>query len=296
MSNWTRRVLTRGLMSLALLPLLAGCGGDDSSNSTSTPESLRATIPQPDADPAPQAKTTYVGKVSGTDALIAVVTNGHVAVAYVCDGNAISEWFLGTQTGAAIQLNGEKGGQLGAQLSGDSVAGSVTAGSSTQAFSTQPAIENQGGIYRIAETDNGEQIVTGWIFFDGEWRGADENSGRHVVGTVSVNGVGSATGSGTGLGPPPKPTPVPFFDCNQGWCDYESESCFINNLDEIIRDSKSKKTLIAAKRARAAAVIRQDAISNDLVGNMCAGNGSFCPGTGFDNESINAPCCSAPNC
>jgi hypothetical protein len=38
----------------------------------------------------------YAGKVSGSDAFIALVASDGKALAYVCDGKTLAEWFSGT--------------------------------------------------------------------------------------------------------------------------------------------------------------------------------------------------------
>lgn len=291
MRSWTRSKTKRGRwMGLALLGVVAACGDDGGSTTapTSPAESLRASIPQHGADPAAQARSTYAGSVEGSDALIAVVANGSAGVAYVCDGAEISEWFLGEQSGGTLELAGEKGGSLSGQLAGDSLDGSVSIADGVYAFATDAAVERESGIYRDVDVDGGERLVTAWIFAGGEWRGAGEDSGRNVVGTVSASGVGTATGSGTGLVGTGQAPPVPFFDCDQAWCNHEIARCFIIGINEDLALLKGKPRTQALRMKQNAQDWLSD-IGDSLSENGCGFDSSHCD-TGYQHPN-DTPCC-----
>ena len=283
------------LIGLFLLAVLWGCNEGGSGGTPDTPEALRNAIPEHGGNPGPQAETTYVGRVDGTDALIAVVANDLAGTAYICDGAEVSEWFLGIPNGAELHLDGGKSGSIDAEIAGDSVNGEVMHAGANHPFSTMVAVERESGIYRSVWKDEGERIVTGWIYFDGELRGADENPTKIIVGTIAIDGIRDGTGSGTGLGPVPTPAPVPVFDCNETWCNFETKVCFITFMLEEIKKIKDKQLLRQANAMLAAAKKELDQIGNDLTNNNCAQNGSACHGTGYDSGR-DIPCCNAEGC
>jgi YVTN family beta-propeller protein len=253
-----------------------------------TPEALRQSIPVHDPAPGLQAEFTFVGRVEGSDALIAVVSNGLAAVAYVCDGDQISEWFLGTPSGDSLQLAGEKGGSLNAVVGSSGISGTVSAGG-TKTFSTVPAEERENGTYRSVEEEEEETTVAAWIFFDGELRGAVEDSSRSILETVRLSGIDEATGSGTGVGPGSEPL-ADEFRCGQTWCALENEKCFFLDLKSQIDSGKLKgQTLKMAQTMLAASQRRITADGNALTKNNCVGTSS-CPSTGYDNAQ------DPPNC
>jgi hypothetical protein len=268
----------------------SGCGDDDDGGTPDTPQALRESIPEHDSEPAPQADTTYVGRVEGSEALIAVVANELAAAAYLCDGDQVSEWFLGTPNGPSLQLQGEKGGSVDAELIAGGVEGDVSHDDASHPFSAEVATEGENGIYRSVETEDGVQISTGWIFYDGELRGAGEDTGKNVVTGTSLSGIDDATGSGTGVG---IPGPLPQFDCNQGWCEYENLRCFEIGLKEELESLKGKKRKMALR------MLSQNAsklieLFVQLDQSECIDNGSACD-TGF-NETGDTPCCDAAGC
>lgn len=59
----------------AVLTVLVGCGGDGGGGQ------------------AASAPGTYVGRLQGTDAFVAVISNGKEVTGYVCDGRRLSMWF-----------------------------------------------------------------------------------------------------------------------------------------------------------------------------------------------------------
>jgi len=266
----------------------SGCGDGDGNGggSPDTPQALRESIPEHGGNPGKQADTTYVGRVEGSDALIAIVANDLAATAYVCDGRSISEWFAGTPSGSLLQLAGEKGGSVDAELVGDGVDGEVVHADTEYGFSAETAVERENGIYRSVAEEDGERIVSGWIYYDGELRGADEDSGKSVVGAINVSGI-DMTGSGTGLG---DPEPVPEdIDCDGLWCNHEGMRCHIIFMVE------ERAKLKGAKRKQADTMIkgaqrRLSQLGDDLVEGGCTSNNSACSDTGY-NSGTDPPCC-----
>lgn len=156
---------------------------------------------------------SFVGKVDGSDAFIAVVlhTDGTVT-AYVCDSVSISEWFMGNVDGSSLDLTNASGARLTADLAPDSFTGTFTGSDgSPLSFSVQQEDEPYG-LYRGEDTVDGVDLVAGWIVLpDGEQRGAVSGGGR-IVPAPPFN-INTRTGTGTTwVNPDPQP-----------WVDPDSE-------------------------------------------------------------------------
>jgi hypothetical protein len=114
-----------------------------------------------------------VGRVSGSDAFIALVSTGSKAMAYVCDGAKISLWFTGAiKQGRLFESKNPSGAHLIANLSAWSVVGTLElkAGRALS-FRTEP-VKDAAGLYRARAVISGSSYVGGWIVLpDGEQRG-----------------------------------------------------------------------------------------------------------------------------
>ena len=80
---------------------------------------------------------TYVGKVKGLDASLAVVVEGGAAFAYLCDGEAISEWFKGSVEDGVLSLTSPDGSSLFAGVSAKKVKGQVLIADAFEEFHPQ---------------------------------------------------------------------------------------------------------------------------------------------------------------
>lgn len=124
----------------------------------------------------------FVGHLEGTDAFVAIVSNGDEAVAFVCDGAEIVAWLRGAVEDGSLALEsssstGQNTYLLEAQL-GASAEGSLTLNGQPLSFTAEPA-EDEAGLYRAGETLDGVTLIGGWIVNNsGEQRGA-------VIGGVS---------------------------------------------------------------------------------------------------------------
>jgi hypothetical protein len=109
---------------------------------------------------------TLVGKVEGTDAFIALVSNGKRVDGYLCDGNQVSTWFgLTDVSGGKAALSSRAGARLGeATLSGDRASGTVTIAGADHAFTADLAA-GDAGLYRAAKGKLGQagSVEVGWI-------------------------------------------------------------------------------------------------------------------------------------
>lgn len=167
---------------LAVGVALAGCGGGDDGGSASV--ASQATGPV-----AP--KGTFVGKVDGSDAYIALVSDSKRLLGYVCDSRLVSGWLdvAVIRDGTAI-LSSRGGKVLGqASFSADAVSGELMIGGARRSFSATPASAD-AGLYRAARIKRQDgtlskgEIELGWIVLpDGTQRGAI-NTG--TTGTVLV--------------------------------------------------------------------------------------------------------------
>jgi hypothetical protein len=168
------------LAGLLLLPVLAACGEDDEP-SRGVPD-VRST--------SAGIAGSFVGTLEGTDAFIAlVVLDSREALAYVCDGKGVSQWFRGMADASTLNVSSDTG-QLEAALSHKKASGEVTlADGKTATFSAEPA-RGASGLYRATGSGSGESLVGGWIVLnDGEQRGSVEvrksgDSQTLVLGTL----------------------------------------------------------------------------------------------------------------
>jgi hypothetical protein len=132
------------------LALLAGCGGDDD-----------------DSGGAPPTAGVFVASVDGTDAKIALVTDGErLTGAYLCNEKTVSQWIAEAplEDGKA-ELVARRGVSLGeASFDGDTASGDVTVAGGPQSFSAELA-KGEAGLYRTTSGKAGKAgfSETGWI-------------------------------------------------------------------------------------------------------------------------------------
>jgi hypothetical protein len=120
----------------------------------------------------------YVAKVTGpagSNPFVAVVTTRDKAIAYICDGDVLAEWFR-----ADLQADGlfetrstTKKSGITAQVNAGSVVGAITleTGKVIQ-FRAMPT-DGMAGLYRSDQSINNQRFLGGWIVLaNGEQRGA----------------------------------------------------------------------------------------------------------------------------
>lgn len=83
-----------------------------------------------DAEPSPEVRDgTYVGKLDGSDALVAVTVAGNDVVAYSCGGpltiHVHTRWYRGTVSEDSVELSSEDGATGIIKFVGDGVSGSL---------------------------------------------------------------------------------------------------------------------------------------------------------------------------
>jgi hypothetical protein len=121
--------------------------------------------------PQPRQSRTYLGKVAGSDAFIAIVARRGVAIAYVCDSNKTAVWLRGTFKNGRVSLEAKDGSTLEGTLTRSSL---TLPGESPLKAKTHlsPTTDNEHFIVGVGKAA-GEQWVGGWILLaNGSQRGA----------------------------------------------------------------------------------------------------------------------------
>lgn len=121
---------------------------------------------------------------AGDNLYVAVVTDGNRVQAYACDGETVSEWFVGAVNESRIELTNASSATLSVERGGDSsfdgtlevggqqVALSVTRGDVLETRFDEQAV-TRATLNRSVMEFGGEQYVGGWIVLpDGSQRGA----------------------------------------------------------------------------------------------------------------------------
>jgi serine/threonine-protein kinase len=111
-------------------------------------------------------RAAYAGQVDGGRASIAIAIRDGGAIAYLCDGNRLEAWLLGTASGGKLNLTGPRNASLTGTYSMSSVDGRVTAGGRTWTLHIRVA-KKPSGLYRSTAQVRGARIVTGWIVLPG---------------------------------------------------------------------------------------------------------------------------------
>jgi hypothetical protein len=144
------------------------------------------------AQPTPETMLSgaWVGKVDGTDAYIAIASNGEEVMAYICDGKTITQWYRGQATTGGLDLAAGSA-KLQAQLTVDAANGSITLadGESFNFQATRAA--GDAGLYRLEETVDDETWTAGWVVLnDGQLRGLRVSS-KGTLETLSSLSAGA---------------------------------------------------------------------------------------------------------
>lgn len=167
------RVRRRGrawAVVLAVGVALAGCGSGDDDGKASGPSQAKDSV---------ALQGTFVGKVDGSDAYIALVSDTKRVVGYVCDSKRVSGWFdVAAIRDGTAKLSSRGGTALGqATFSADGVSGELTIGGARHAFSAKPSSAD-AGLYRAAHVRRQDgtlgpgEIELGWVVLpDGTQRG-----------------------------------------------------------------------------------------------------------------------------
>ena len=118
---------------------------------------------------------TFVGKVEGTGAYIAIVVGKNSAIAYICDGDQLAQWLRGSEENGVVALAdtaaGPAGGTLLALIDGKKLTGSWFRGDEELEFSARRA-RGDAGLYREEQVVDGVPYAAGWVQQrDGSFKG-----------------------------------------------------------------------------------------------------------------------------
>jgi hypothetical protein len=124
------------------------------------------------------AADTFVGRVVGSDAFIAISKDGRKIGGYLCDGATVSRWLEYTwlEKGQAPLIAGTTGEELGSvRVVGNTATGIIRVDGQDLPFHAErvrPGDDDAGLYFGIAKQE-GRLLVGGWIIHpDGEQRGA----------------------------------------------------------------------------------------------------------------------------
>jgi hypothetical protein len=154
MNKWTRIGVWFALLVLLLAPF-AGCSGDDGPDDDEAENAVKA---------EKAIAGSFVGEVSGTKALVAVVAapaegkEARRAVQiYLSDGKRLGEWFSGSISDNSFVAQSDDGdAEAKGKLSGDSVTGTIELpdGKTVRYEARQPA--GAAGLYDLTVSSDGE--------------------------------------------------------------------------------------------------------------------------------------------
>jgi hypothetical protein len=166
---------------ILMVPLVAAAALTGCTTAPAPPSTPAAAVSAP-ATAVPTAGLESVGRLPGTDALVAVVSDGHEVVAYVCDGPAaLGERFFGTLEGGRAALRSAGGAELDVSVVDGTATGTFTAaaaGATPVAFTTAPAT-GEAGLYFADGIVDGGVYGAGWIVLaDGAQTGTETRDRR----------------------------------------------------------------------------------------------------------------------
>lgn len=123
---------------------------------------------------AQSVTATFVGKVANSNAFVAVVTAQGKAIAYICDGETITQWYRGKlkADGTLETTSTTEASKINARINASGVTGKIELAGRTLEFSATPATGN-AGLYRSEDTFDNAKYLGGWaVLSDTEQRGA----------------------------------------------------------------------------------------------------------------------------
>ena len=115
-----------------------------------------------ESSPVP-ADVDYGAQAPAGGTAVAVSVHGNEAVAYVCDGHTVSQWFDGRAKAGTLNLTGARGARLTVSYRDAGAAGYITADGKRFAFSAPALIGRRYGLYEFTGIVHGTRIRAGWI-------------------------------------------------------------------------------------------------------------------------------------
>lgn len=143
---------------------------------TQTPSTASTSETPSERSDRDEGPSTFVGRVDGGAASLAVVVDGSEAVAYFCDGADIESWLSGSAADERLTLSGDTSALRGS-FDGRRADGSIRVEGRPFGFSLRQ-VDPPKGLFRVADTIDGAEVSGGWIVLPG---------GRQV-GVVTVDG------------------------------------------------------------------------------------------------------------
>lgn len=107
---------------------------------------------------------SFVGRLAGTDVLVAIVTDGDQVLAYASDGDQTAKWYEGSIGGGEITLDSPAGDST-LTLTLDDAGGSgqiALADGQTASFDVAPA-EGQSGLYVATKVVDDAKYLGCWV-------------------------------------------------------------------------------------------------------------------------------------
>lgn len=161
------------IVTLMLALVGAGCGDDDDDGQNA--ETSQTETAQTETT-AQAEKGTYTGKVEGSEAYIALVSDGESVAGYICDAKQISTWIAEAKLeDGSAKLTSRKGDELGeATLAGKKASGNVIIDDKSHDFSADLASGEAGLYYGLkGEVGQAGSAESGLIVLaDGSQRGS----------------------------------------------------------------------------------------------------------------------------
>ena len=152
-----------------------------------------------DASDAPGPAGEFVGRVAGTDALIALVTDGTAVRVYACDGTparqlTIGEWFKGDAVRGSVDLVSLSGvARVVARVTATEVTGTLQLATGPALSFNAAPVTAPAGFWLYKAIHNGELQWAGWIVAsDGSVRGSSPTPVRTSVGVTLNVAAGTA--------------------------------------------------------------------------------------------------------
>ena len=135
---------------------------------------------------------TFVGRVEGSDAYIAIIQDGRKIGGYLCDDGTISRWirYSWLERGRAWLIAGTTGELIGTvRISGSSAAtGTVTIGGQELPFRARKVPARDGGLFFAIAKQEDRLLVGGWILdADGTQRGAVSRLNMRTLSPLPVS-------------------------------------------------------------------------------------------------------------
>jgi serine/threonine-protein kinase len=178
-------------VALSVAVLAAGCTSHHPGSGTTTGGAQQAAVR---AASTVASRGAWEGDVKGTNAFVAVVSDGIEVTGYVCDGDKLAAWFRGPASGGHPHLVSDSGAILDATVGKSEVTGRVVTADGRSFDFTAPA-RSSNVLYRANDTINGSALLAGWVIGPhGAQRGSVSfGNGTSGAPPLTANQLGSPT-------------------------------------------------------------------------------------------------------